>query len=258
MNQDFLTFTGILFGYDPKKPAVINELNLTITEGKIAAILGPNGAGKTTLLFLALGWLQAWQGQISLLGKPLNQYSRKSLGKRIALIPQSEHIPFEYSVLEYVLLGRAPYLPPLGMPTEADQEIAFEALEKVGISHLYNNSILGISGGERQLVLAARALTQRPQLLLLDEPTSHLDLSNKYRLIKILQKLKEDGTTILMTTHEPDIALSLSDDTILMNKGQVVSYGSTTDVVNATNLTNIYSVPVKIIEYEGKRLVQWI
>jgi iron complex transport system ATP-binding protein len=258
MNQDFLSFENVFFGYEKKSPPVINGLNLQINEGKIASILGPNGAGKTTLLFLALGWLRNWKGNISLLGKPLQNYSRKSLGKLIALIPQSEHIPFEYTVLEYVLLGRAPYLPPLGMPSDADQEIAFEALERVGISHLYSSSILGISGGERQLVLAARALTQKPRLLLLDEPTSHLDLSNKYRLIKILRKLKEEGTTILMTTHEPEIALAISDDTILMNKGQVVSTGSTADVVSDINLTQIYSVPVKIIEVEGKRQVQWI
>jgi iron complex transport system ATP-binding protein len=258
MNRDFLSFENVFFGYEKKSPPVINGLNLQINEGKIASILGPNGAGKTTLLFLALGWLRYWKGNISLLGKPLQNYSRKSLGKFIALIPQSEHIPFEYTVLEYVLLGRAPYLPPLGMPSDADQDIAFEALERVGISHLYSSSILGISGGERQLVLAARALTQKPRLLLLDEPTSHLDLSNKYRLIKILRKLREEGTTILMTTHEPEIALAISDDTILMNKGQVVSTGSTADVVNDINLTQIYSVPVKIIEVEGKRQVQWI
>lgn len=248
----------MFFWLRKKNPPVINGLNLQIHEGRIASILGPNGAGKTTLLFLALGWLKSWKGNISLLDKPLQHYSRKSLGKLVALIPQSEHIPFEYTVLEYVLLGRAPYLPPLGMPSSADQEIAFESLERVGISHLYASSILGISGGERQLVLAARALTQKPRLLLLDEPTSHLDLSNKYRLINILRKLRDDGTTILMTTHEPDIALSISDDTILMSKGQVVSSGSTYEVVNNANLTQIYSVPVKIIEIEGKRQVLWI
>jgi iron complex transport system ATP-binding protein len=258
MINSIMSFRQVCFGYNRRTLPVIDGLDLTLKEGHITAILGPNGSGKTTLLYLALGWLKSWFGVVSLLGKPLECYSRRALGQQIALIPQSEYIPFEYTVLEYVLLARAPYLPPLGMPSHKDEETAYNALEKVGVAHLFSHSILAISGGERQLVLAARALAQEPKLLLLDEPTSHLDLSNKYRLVQILKGLRESGTTILMTTHEPDLALAVSDDTILMEKGRALLSGLTTEVVTGANLSRLYSVPVKILIVEGKNQVLWM
>jgi len=258
MTSSLLSFHQVRFGYNRNTSPVLDGLDLSLKEGCITAILGPNGAGKTTLLYLALGWLKPWAGVIHLQGEPIESFSRRALGQQIALIPQSEHIPFEYTVLEYVLLGRAPYLPSLGMPSHADEELAYNVLEKVGIAHLYDHSVLGISGGERQLVLAARALAQEPRLLLLDEPTSHLDLSNKYRLVQILKDLQERGTTILMTTHEPDLALAMSDEAVLMEKGRVLISGPTAEVATGENLSRIYRVPVKIIPVEGKKQVAWM
>jgi iron complex transport system ATP-binding protein len=258
MSSSVLSFHQVCFGYNRRIPPVLDAVDLSLKESRITAILGPNGAGKTTLLYLALGWLKPWAGGIRLSGKPFESFSRRALGQQIALIPQSEHIPFEYTVLEYILLGRAPYLPPLGMPSRADEKIAYEALEKVGIANLFDHSVLEISGGERQLVLAARALAQEPRLLLLDEPTSHLDLSNKYRLIQILRGLQGLGTTILMTTHEPDIALAVSDEAILMEKGSVFISGPTAEVATGGNLSRIYRVPVKIVSVEGKKQVVWM
>jgi iron complex transport system ATP-binding protein len=258
MITSLLSFHQVSFGYSHKTSPVLEGLDLSLKEGRITAILGPNGAGKTTLLYLALSWLKPWAGVISLSGKPIASFSRRALGQQIALIPQSEHIPFEYTVLEYVLLGRAPYLPPLGMPSPTDERIAYEALEKVGVANLFDHSMLALSGGERQLVLTARALAQEPRLLLLDEPTSHLDLSNKYRLVQILRGLQERGTTILMTTHEPDLALAVSDEAVLMEKGRVLISGPTTEVATGENLSRIYRVPVEIIPVEGKSLVLWM
>ena len=258
MITPLLSFHQVRFGYQRNTLPVLDGLDLSLKEGRITAILGPNGAGKTTLLYLALGWLKPWAGVINLAGKPIEEFSRRVLGQQMALIPQSEHIPFEYTVLEFVLLGRAPYLPSLGMPSHTDERIAYEALEKVGITHLFDHSVLGISGGERQLVLVARALAQTPKLLLLDEPTSHLDLGNKYRLVRILQGLQEHGATILMTTHEPDLALAVSDEAVLMEKGRVLISGPTTEVATGENLSRIYRVPVKIIPVEGKNQVIWM
>jgi iron complex transport system ATP-binding protein len=258
MITPLLSFHQVRFGYNWSTSPVLDGLDLSLKEGRITAILGPNGAGKTTLLYLALGWLKPWAGVIRLSGKPIESFSRRALGQQIALIPQSEHIPFEYTVLEYVLLGRAPYLPPLGMPSPADEMIAYGALEKVGVANLFDHSMLALSGGERQLVLTARALAQEPRLLLLDEPTSHLDLSNKYRLVQILRGLQERGTTILMTTHGPELALAVSDEAILMEKGRVLISGPTTEVATGENLSKIYRVPVKIIPVEGKNQVLWM
>lgn len=258
MSGEILAFQNLSFGYYRRIPPVIHNLDLHLREGRIISILGPNGAGKTTLLYLTIGWLKPWSGQVLLDEKPIEQYSRRNLGKRIALIPQSEYIPFEYSVLEFVLMGRAPHLQPLDMPTARDEEIAYQSLEKVGVAHLYDHAMTALSGGERQLILAARALAQQPRLLLLDEPTSHLDLSNKYRLVQIMKGLVEQGTTILMTTHEPDIALSVSDDTILMEKGGILTAGPTHQVATSENLSQIYHVPVRIVEVEGKNQVLWM
>jgi iron complex transport system ATP-binding protein len=176
----------------------------------------------------------------------------------MALVPQGEHIPFEYSVLEYVLLGRAPHLPSLAMPAEKDYAAAFEALEKSGIASLYDHSILALSGGERQLVLVARALAQQPRLLLLDEPTAHLDLHNKSRLIRIMQELRAQGITILITTHEPEVALVVADEVILMEMGRVLAYGPVDATLTAENLSQIYRIPIRIVPFEGKKQVLWV
>jgi len=258
MSHPILTFQEVSFGYHRHDRPLIEKLDLSLDPGKITVILGPNGAGKTTLLYLALGWLKKWSGIIALDGKTIDGFSRRALGKQIALIPQSEHVPFEYTVLEYVLLGRAPFLPPLGIPSMEDERIAFAALERVSIADLYNHSMLGLTAGERQLVLVARALTQQPRLLLLDEPTSHLDLSNKLHLLNILKGLKEQGTTILMTTHEPDLAFAISDQSVLMEKGRILTAGPTHEVATDENLSRIYNVPVRIVTVEGHKQAMWM
>jgi iron complex transport system ATP-binding protein len=258
MSAALLSFHCISFGYQRKNPPVIDSLEYSLKEGSITAILGPNGAGKTTLVYLALGWLTPWSGQITLSGCPMERIGRRSLGRQVALVPQSEHIPFEYSVLDYVLLGRSPHLPTLGMPSAVDEQIAYGVLEKIGIADLHDQSVLSLSGGERQLVLVARALAQEPRLLLLDEPTAHLDLSNKYRLVQIIKGLQEHGTTILMTTHDPELALAVSSESILMEKGSILTAGPTSEVTSTENLSRIYRVPIRIVSVEGKSQVLWI
>jgi iron complex transport system ATP-binding protein len=258
MSTSLMVFDGITFGYQPKKLPVLTRLNLELKAGSITTILGPNGAGKTTLLHLALGWLKPWQGTICLGEKRLDDYSRQELGRWMALVPQGEHLPFEYSVLEYILLGRAPHLHPLSMPGKRDYAVAFEALEKSGISGLFDHSVLALSGGERQLVLVARALTQQPRLLFLDEPTAYLDLHNKSRLIGILRELHAQGVTILMTTHEPEVALAVADQVILMEMGRVLAYGPVDETLTAENLSQVYRIPIRIISIEGKKQVLWV
>lgn len=258
MNSPLLIFDAVTFGYQQRHPPVLASLSLALKAGSVTAILGPNGAGKTTLLHLALGWLKPWQGGIHLEKKPLSEYSRQELGRWMALVPQGEHIPFEYSVLEYVLLGRAPHLPPLAMPAEEDYAAAFEALDQSGIGNLCNHSILALSGGERQLVLVARALAQQPHLLLLDEPTAHLDLQNKSRLVEIIRAARQRGVTVLMTTHEPEVALAVANDVVLMDKGQVLAYGSVDETITEENLSRIYHIPIRIVSLDEKKQVLWL
>jgi iron complex transport system ATP-binding protein len=252
-----LQFSSLTFAYPSASRPVMEKFNLEIEAGTVTAILGPNGAGKTTLLHLALGWLRPKQGEIWLSQRPLSGYTRREMGHWMGLVPQSEHISFEFSLLEYVLLGRAPYLPPLAMPGAAYARIASVALKRVGLSAMENRSILSLSGGERQLVLVARALAQQPRLLLLDEPTSHLDLSNKRRLVQLLRDLSAQGVTILFTTHEPDVASALATHLVFMQKGEVLQTGSLEQVFTSESLTRLYQQPIEVVEIAGRRMVVW-
>ncbi len=251
-----LSFNSLSFAY-PESPLVLNRLSLDFARGSITALLGPNGAGKTTLLHLALGWLRPASGQVQLEGRTLGSYARMELGQRIGLVPQSENISFEYTVLEYVLLGRAPYLPPLAMPGEEDLTATQLALSRVGLNGFEMRSMLELSGGERQLVLIARSLAQNPQILLLDEPTSHLDLGNKARLVQIFKMLQRQGVTILLTTHDPELAALLSTHIVLMGRGSILADGLVADVLTAENLSQLYGVPVRMAEVAGQKVILW-
>ena len=244
----------VSFAYGPEK-TIISSLNINLPRNSATAILGPNGTGKTTLLHLMLGWLKPRQGRILLLGRDLNTWDGASRGRTLSLLPQKEPVNFEYTVLEYILLGRAPYLKPLQSPGAVDFKIATNALKLTGLEEMENSRLPTLSGGETQLVLLSRSLTQDPDILLLDEPTNHLDLKNKHHMIELLSKFKQQGKTIIFTTHDPDLASSLADFLILMgNHGQVL-HGSFQELFTGENLTNIYGLPVKILEIDGQRKV---
>ncbi len=253
-----LSFDRITFGYRHNSHLVLRALSLEIQAGSVTAILGPNGAGKTTLLHLALGWLSPQSGCVRLNGKPLGRFSRRELGQWMALVPQSERIPFDYSVLEYVLLGRAPYLSPLEMPGAQDCRISEQAIEQVGLGPLSGRAITTLSGGERQLALTARALAQQPRLLLLDEPTSHLDLANKARLLRLMQDLAAQGATLLLTTHEPEVAAAIATQLVLMRDGQVYQAGPLPQVFTAEHLSATYNAPVQVTQVDGRRIALWM
>lgn len=259
-----LSFHSVTFGYDSRP--ILQDVTFSLRPGRIAAILGPNGVGKTTLLLLTLGWLQPWRGEILLGDVPVRALSVRARGRRMALVPQSEHTPFDYTVLEYLLLGRAPHLPPLAMPSERDVEIVRGALQQVGLAHLAGRPVPTLSGGERQLMLIARALGQltnnefhipSESLLLLDEPTAHLDLRNKARIIEMLRHLRQAGVTILMTNHEPDVVLAVADDVLLMEAGHPPQFGALDEVFTAEALSRVYGLPVRLVRVDGHKQVLW-
>lgn len=248
---------NISFTYTTEHHRVLNSLSLELQKGEISTLLGPNGIGKTTLLYIILGWMKIDRGTVFHKERELKDYSRKEMGRLIGLVPQYEHIAFEYSLLEYVLLGRAPHLHSLQSPGKNDCTIAMEALEKVGLADCAEKSVLHLSGGEKQLVLLARSLAQEPELLLLDEPMSNLDLANKNRIMKILKSLKSDGVTILFTSHEPDVASCLSDRVILMGRDFSIVQGSVDEVLTKDNLSRIYNIPIEIKEIDGRKIILW-
>lgn len=257
MNTDLIKLDNISFTYSTENNHVLRTLSMKVQKGDITAILGPNGIGKTTLLHLILGWIKTDSGTIYLDGKKLEEYSRREMGRLIGLVPQDEHITFEYSLLEYVLLGRTPHLHSLESPGKKDYEAAINALEKVGLEKLADRPVTHLSGGEKQLVLVARSLAQEPRILLLDEPMSNLDLANKIRLIDVLKTLKQDGVTILFTSHEPEVAAGISDYIILMGNNNKIDHGNSESILTSESLSQIYGVPVKVVDFEGKKIVLW-
>jgi len=257
MSETLLSFEGVAFGYSRQRK-VFTDLNYDLEKGSLAVLLGPNGAGKTTLLYMALGWLLPTAGTVSLSRRPLQSYTRGELGRRISLVPQAEHLPYTYSVLEYVQFGRAPHLTLVEMPGQKDHRVAREALARAGISALADAPMDKLSSGERQLAVVARALAQEPEILLLDEPTAHLDLGNQYRLLQTLKELNRAGVTILMTTHDPQIALAISTQTVLVEGNGKVRVGAAEQIITAETLTHLYHLPAGAVEIQPNRSGIWL
>ena len=250
-----LSLENIHFRYYPDDPNVLSNLSLEIPAGKVTAILGPNGTGKTTLLHILLGLLKPLKGVVKVSGKSHKQYSRRELSQMIGLVPQFESIPFNFSVFEYVLLGRSPYLKPLQLPGSEDVRITEEALLAAGIDHLSNKPVNEISGGERQLVHISRVLTQQTQILLLDEPTAHLDLENQNRILSLLKQMSSLGNTAVLTTHDPNAAIFAADYFVLMNRGKIAAQGNLDTVITAENLSMIYRTPIRVEHTNGYTMV---
>ncbi len=250
-----ISLQGIHFQYDPLDPVVLVDLSLNIPSEKVTAILGPNGTGKTTLLHILLGLLKPSQGTTLVAGKSHQDYSKGELSRTIGLVPQFESIPFNFSVYEYVLLGRSPYLNPFQMPGEEDHDIVYQALDAAGILQLAEKPVMEISGGERQLAHIARVFAQQTPILLLDEPTAHLDLQNQNRILSLLKKMTASGSTAVMTTHDPNAAIFAAEYFVLMNRGQISAQGTVDEVITAENLSSIYQIPIRVEKKNGYTMV---
>lgn len=256
MSTALLEFRGVSFGYTAGQP-VIHHLDLALEPGRVTAIMGPNGVGKTTLLKLALGVLAPWEGEVLLAGRAVRAMKRPEVGRMMALVPQNEHTPFDYAVLDYVLMGRAPHMHPLGLPGNREIERAMDALRQVGLEPLAETPVPQLSGGEHQLMLLARALLQEPRLLILDEPTAHLDLHNKMRMIEMGRQVSAQGMTVLMTNHEPEVVLALAQDVLLMGESGETTFGPLEETFTAERLSRMYGLKVRLVEVDGRRQVLW-
>jgi iron complex transport system ATP-binding protein len=249
------SFQEVCFRYRPMGAPVLSDVCLEIPSRAVTAILGPNGSGKTTLLHLLIGLLTPVAGQIAIDGAPQSRYSRRELSHLLGLVSQSETITFELSVLEYVLLGRAPYLNLLERPGNEDRRVALEGLEMAGAGGLRDRPVTELSGGELQLVTIARALAQTPCMLLLDEPTSHLDLGNKRRVLNVLRNVVNEGRSVVLTTHDPNAAASVADYVVLLRDGEVLAAGPTEGVFTSDNLSAAYGTEVEVLRVNGRPVV---
>jgi iron complex transport system ATP-binding protein len=243
----------LVFGYRKEKN-ILNQITFSYDSNEIFCILGANGTGKSTLLKCITGEYRANSGKIIIDGKKLSEYSAVNLAQKIAYIPQS-HVPqFSFSVLDVVMMGRTSRMEYFSNPGSTERTIAMQKLEFLKIDYLWKDAYTDISGGERQLVMIAAALTQEPEAIIMDEPTAHLDFGNQYRFLKLVSQLKKAGIGVLMTTHFPDHALQLDGRTMLLNNGNILAVGMAKDVITNANMKKLYEIDVKV-ERIGKRSI---
>ena len=244
---------NISFSYDDE--TIFSDISFSINKGDVLCILGPNGTGKTTLIKCLNGLHDIDSGEILINGEDMKRLSFKQISKHIGYIPQS-HVPsFPFKVFDVVLMGRAPYLNLTDSPKEEDKRIALDALKTLGIEDLKDKEYTNLSGGERQLVFLARVLCQKPDILILDEPTSHLDFGNQIRLLEIIDNLAKSGLSIIMSSHFPDHAFLSSTKVAIMKDKHFIDFGTPDDVVTEDNLKKAYSIDVKLIELDNNRKV---
>jgi len=236
---------NVAFSYGEKE--VFLGISLDVHQGEMLSILGSNGCGKTTLLRCIQGEFRLKWGRILLEGKDLSSQTPVERARKIGMVFQEHSALFPYPVLEVVRMGRAPHLGFFARPGSRDTEIAESALQRVGIAHLKDKAYTQISGGERQLVLIARTLAQEPEVMLLDEPTSHLDFKNQVLVLKIMEKLSKEGLSIIMTSHYPNHAFLFSSRIALMAGGRFHAVGNPDEVISPENLGVIYGMKVNIL-----------
>lgn len=231
-----------------KNTPIINNINIKFEQGEIVGILGPNGVGKTTMFRSILGLLPLISGRITLDNINKNDISIKEFSKNVGYVPQSNNPPFPFTVPDVVVMGRVSRIKRFERPGIKDYMIAYKALEVLSVSYLRDKVFTEISGGERQMVLIARALAQSPKLLVMDEPTANLDLGNQIRVLSTIKNLSKMGLGVLMTTHSPDHAFLCCDRIILITKNKEVMIGAVDEIVTEENLKKAYNVDVKIVE----------
>ncbi len=239
------------FRYAGTSKLVFDKIGFRVQSGEVFCILGPNGTGKSTLLKCLAGIEALSSGAITLHERNLATMSRTEIAKIIAYVPQSHHSVFAFSVFDVVVMGRAPHIGFLSSPSSKDYDIAEKAIEDMGIIHLRDKQYTNISGGERQLVLFARILAQEPQVLLLDEPTSHLDFGNQVQVLSLVRQLADQGIAVVMTSHFPDHAFLVGHKTAIMSSGKFLAEGLPKDVITAPRLSEIYDADVRLVDIDG-------
>ncbi len=237
---------NLSFAYMPEK-TVLHDVSLELKKGETLFILGKNGCGKTTLLSTLAGTLAPTNGNVTLQGIPLSNFSPAKRAQKIAFIPQFHMPTFSYNVRQMVMMGRAPHLAWMASPSEEDYEIVDESLEQVGIYELRDRTYTEISGGEQQLVLIARGLAQKSPILLMDEPTAHLDLSNQHRVMEIVHQLGHKGLSFIVSSHAPNDALAYADKVLLLSGGWVIDYGLPQEILTEPLLSSVYGIQTKVI-----------
>lgn len=240
-------------GYRIGERQILEDISLTLNPGDNIALLGANGAGKSTLLRILLGLLVPACGQVRLLGQPLKTLNRRTIARHLAYVPQSHTPGFPFSVFHIVAQGRLPDTGLMRAPSRTDTDYVEQALAELGIAHLAARSYTELSGGERQLVLIARALVQRAQVIVMDEPTTGLDYGHQLRLLALLERLAERGLSILSSTHRPEQALASANRVWVVHQGRLIADGKPREVIDRHLMQRLYQIDVRQIDTDGQR-----
>lgn len=233
---------------------IFENIGFDILPGEVFCVLGPNGSGKTTLLDCVLGWLKPGAGYIKLNGKDITEMTARQIARHVAYVPQIHEKTFPYLVRDVVLMGRASYLSPFTVPSQEDEAIADKALQLVGISRLKERPYTQLSGGEGQLVMVARALAQNTPLIIMDEPTAHLDYHHELVIMETIAKLiKNSGLSVLMATHMPNHCFYFEEQGIttrvaMLKNRHLMAQGLASEILSESNLGELYNIKARIID----------
>lgn len=247
MNINTIEINSLNFTYgDGEK--ILDGININIERGKFYTILGPNGSGKTTLVKLISKALNVQNQNIFVEGKDVNSIRNKTLATKVAVVPQYTYIDFDFSVIDIVLMGRAPHISRFASENEKDMKIVQNSMEITNTWHLRDKNINSISGGERQRVIVARAIAQETDIVILDEPISNLDIHHQIEILNQIKLLNiKKQKTIIAVLHDLNIAAAYSDNMILMNKGRIHTMGTREQVLKENIIKEVYGLDVHII-----------
>ncbi|MBZ5525463.1 MAG: ABC transporter ATP-binding protein [Acidobacteriia bacterium] len=247
--SSLLSVHELSFSYGARP--VLDQISLSISRGDTVALMGANGAGKTTLLKLFAGLLAPQQGEVRLLDRPLSACSRRELARSIALVPQEVSISVDFTVLQFVRQGRSPYLSFLGTLRDSDRVAVWKAMELAGVDHLAHRRFNELSGGERQRVKIALALAQGPELLLLDEPAQHLDIGRQAEIFSVLERLNQQGITIMAAVHDLDSACRHFTRGILLRAGASPIIGPTSEILTPAAIQEVFDLKSNTHEHSA-------
>jgi len=245
LEKELLKVENLWSGY--KETNILKGINLVIKRGEFWGVAGPNGAGKTTLLKSITKILSPKRGKIFFKGKNIARMDARKLAQKVAVVPQFSIFWLSFTVKDFILLGRIPYLPRFYLERREDYEAVEEAMELTGTTHLQERRINELSGGEKQKVVIARSLAQKPEFLLLDEPVSHLDIKHQLEILNLIEKLNQkEKVTILMISHDLNLTSHYVSKLILMKEGKIFARGTPQEVITEDNIEKVYEIKVKV------------
>jgi iron complex transport system ATP-binding protein len=233
---------GLSFSYGRRR--VLYDVSFAARRGELLCVLGPNGVGKSTLFGCILGLMTPSGGEVLIDGAPVKTMPPRELARKLAYVPQSHAPTFNYSVFDMVLMGTTARVGGISSPGPEQTKAAAEAIERVGISHLTDRGYMRISGGERQLTLIARALAQRAEIIIMDEPTASLDYGNQLRVLGCIKDLAREGLTVIQSTHNPDHTFLFGDRVLALCEGRVAAFGEPSSAVTEELISSLYGVRV--------------